>query len=315
VTTALALLAFATLLTTVGAPLLRRAGWVDRAPRLGIVAWQALTTSITLAVALAGVTMVIPAPRLGNSLSEIVMACLMYLQGQFTTVGGAATVITGTALTLAVTARAAFSAGATLVTARAQRRLQANMITLVARRDERLDALIVDHRDAAVFCLPGRKGHIVLTSATLAALDEAELQAVLAHERAHLQGRHHLVLAGGQALARAFGFVPAFRHADEEITRLVEMVADDVAARRHCRRTIASAVVAMAGSTAPQAALGMGGAAIAFARVSRLVEPTRPLGALRAAAIIAAVTVLVALPLGMALAPALAAIGVNCCLV
>ena len=45
--------------------------------------------------------------------------------------------------------------------------------------------------------------------------------AVLAHEQAHLRGRHHLVLAAGRILRRAFPWVPAFRWAYEEVTRLV----------------------------------------------------------------------------------------------
>lgn len=310
-TAALTLLTIATALATVIGPLLRRARWVDRAPRLGIAAWQALSASIVTAVALAGVTMVIPAPRLGDNLGEIIAACLLYVQARLTTPGGAAMVVIGTSLALAVPARVAFAAATTLLAARSQRRAQANMITLAARHDARLGAFIVDHHEAAAFCLPGRDRQIVLTSAALAVLDAAQLQAVLAHERAHLRGRHHLVLACGRALVRGFGFVPVFRHADAEISRLVEMVADDVAAQHgHGRRTIAAAVVAMAEGATPQATLGMGGVTIAFARVSRLVEPTRPLGALRTAAVL---SLLLALPVTLALTPVLAAFGVNCC--
>ncbi|MYS19108.1 M48 family metalloprotease, partial [Streptomyces sp. SID4948] len=47
------------------------------------------------------------------------------------------------------------------------------------------------------YALPGRRGRpgrIVVTSGMLRALDPAEREALLAHERAHLSGRHHLFL-------------------------------------------------------------------------------------------------------------------------
>ncbi|MEU4721305.1 hypothetical protein AB0G06_16920 [Nonomuraea dietziae] len=43
------------------------------------------------------------------------------------------------------------------------------------------------------------------------------------------------VLAAGEAFARAFPFVPLFDVARREVARLIELRADDVAARRHPR--------------------------------------------------------------------------------
>ncbi len=53
-------------------------------------------------------------------------------------------------------------------------------------------AVVLDDPRPAAYCVPGRPGTIVLTSGALAVLDPAQLAAVLAHERAHLAGRHHL---------------------------------------------------------------------------------------------------------------------------
>jgi Zn-dependent protease with chaperone function len=47
---------------------------------------------------------------------------------------------------------------------------------------------IIDGDRPTVYCLPGRR-RIMLTTGALTRLDDGELDAVLAHERAHLSGR------------------------------------------------------------------------------------------------------------------------------
>jgi Zn-dependent protease with chaperone function len=67
---------------------------------------------------------------------------------------------------------------------------------------------VIDHEAPAVYCLPGRHGRVVVATAALRALDDERLAAVLAHERAHLRQRHHLLRATAEALAVALPFVP-----------------------------------------------------------------------------------------------------------
>src|SRR5260370_1182733 len=62
-------------------------------------------------------------------------------------------------------------------------------------------AVVLDAAQRVAYCVPGRRPTIVVTSAALAVLDPAQLPAVLAHERAHLAGRHHLLIALTRALA------------------------------------------------------------------------------------------------------------------
>ncbi|MGI8448167.1 MAG: M48 family metalloprotease [Streptosporangiaceae bacterium] len=52
--------------------------------------------------------------------------------------------------------------------------------------------LLEDDRPA-VYCVPARR-RIVFTTGALRRLDSPQLDAVLAHERAHLAGRRHLVI-------------------------------------------------------------------------------------------------------------------------
>lgn len=79
------------------------------------------------------------------------------------------------------------------------------------------------------YCLPGRRPRLVLTSAVLARLQPAALDAVVAHERAHLSQRHHLVLLPFAAWHAALPFLPAARTARASVALLVEALADDTA--------------------------------------------------------------------------------------
>lgn len=117
---------------------------------------------------------------------------------------------------------------------------------------------MVDYDERLAYCLPGRKGHAVITTGALASLAPEQVAAVLAHEQAHLRGRHHLVLAAAEALALAFPRLPLFEQARIEVARLVELLADDVAARRHPRIHIAAALIRLATGRVPAFALGAG---------------------------------------------------------
>lgn len=301
--TPIALGAFALLLAALGPALLRRSQWPSRAPRLGILAWQALTASVVLALFLAGATLALPAVPLSADLSELISGCTEALRAQYSTPGGAALGGTGALLAMGLVARCGYCLIADLLASRRQRRQHLSALTLVGRRQTNCDALVVDSHAVAAYCLPGRRREVVVTSAVLAILDDAELAAVLAHERAHLRGRHGLVLSVASALERAFPRVPVFRHARGEVTRLVEMAADDVAVGRGDRLTVATAVVRLAEASTPPATLAAGGST-AMTRVRRLVAPARPLGTMRSMIMTLAAASILAVPVAIVAAPA-----------
>ena len=156
-------------------------------------------------------------------------------------------------------------------------------------------AVVLDAAPRLAYCLPGRPATIVLSSGALAVLDPAQLTAVLAHERAHLAGRHHLLLSLTRGLGASFPAVPLFTRGPGEVARLTEMCADDAAARRAGRRTLVGALLAMGTGTAvPAAALAATGCATA-ARVQRLVEPPRRARRARCVLALMTVTLLLAL--------------------
>ncbi|MGK5681187.1 M56 family metallopeptidase [Actinoplanes sp. URMC 104] len=109
-------------------------------------------------------------------------------------------------------------------------------------RDGRV--VLLDDDRAEAFAVPGADGRIVVTTGMRAALDDGQYAALLAHERAHLEQRHHrLVLIARLAAA----VHPVFRLLDRQVDLLVECAADErAAAEVHDRRTVARAIAAAA---------------------------------------------------------------------
>ncbi|MQA26418.1 MAG: M48 family metalloprotease [Micromonosporaceae bacterium] len=301
------LLAYALLTATLGAWWLRRAAWPQHAPRLGVAVWQALSVSTALSVVLASLVVTIPRGAVGAGFAELLRACVWALRAEYGAVGGPLMGAAGAAVGGGVAARAAYCLIRESAAAVRERRRHAALLAPVARLDTRLRALVVPCEAAAAYCLPGGHGRIVLTTGALDVLDPGQLTGVLAHERAHLRGRHHLAVGVAVALARAFPGVPVFRHAADQIPQLLEMLADDAAVRHGDRGAHAAALVALAArGGAPARALAAGGPE-ALARVRRLVAPRRPFGPVRRAAALIGVVALIALPIVVAAAPALAA--------
>ena len=127
------------------------------------------------------------------------------------------------------------------------------------------------------FAVPGRPGRILVTRGLLAMLDGDERRVVLAHERAHLHGRHHWLRSATELCAAVNPLLIPVR---EAVAFLVERCADEHAATvTGSRELVARALTkaAMAGGASGWAA------ALAFmncgvsARVAALrAEPPRP---------------------------------------
>lgn len=303
-TAPITLFVFALVTAVLGPRLLRRLDWPSRAPRLGILAWQALSASVLLAVVFAGLSLAVPAIPWTTDLAALIESCAMALRAQYSTPGGVAVSATGAVLAFTVIGRCGFCLFRGLLSGRRTKKVQLDALVMVAQHHQGSEALVVDHPSAAAYCLPGRHRTVVFTTAALEALDEDQFAAVLAHERAHLQGNHHLVLAAADALRRAFPRLAAFRIAHTEMIALVEMLADDTAVQSSPRLTVATALVRLAErGAAPAAALAAGGDT-ALVRVRRLVAPANPLGPVRTMVTGMAAAAVIVLPLVILAAPA-----------
>lgn len=255
------------------APWLSRAAWPLRAPRAGIAAWLAASLSVVVGLALAGLVLAVPCAQLSTD-PAMLRTCLSLLRAQYSAPGGAVAGVAGGLLTAAVLGRVAWCYGSAFLAARRRRASHDDVLAVIARPGPSADVHVIDSDRPAVYCLPGRR-RIVLTTGALSRLDRGQLDAVLAHERAHLSGRHHLVLAVAESLRRAFPGVGFFAVAAQQVAYLVEVAADDAAARRAPRLTVASALLAVASAGTPAGALGAGGSAAAR-RIQRLIDPPPP---------------------------------------
>jgi Zn-dependent protease with chaperone function len=246
------------------APLALRGRWAGRSPRLAITLWLALPVSWVTAVVMAILAVATPSllawagPGRGRALAG--------LPGP----GQTLTAVAGLALAAAVLLRTGWCLGGHLRSRWRRSRDHDALIALAGRPGPARDVAILDQEMPAAYCLTSGRSRIVVSAGALAALTPEQIQAVLAHERAHLRGRHHAVLALACGLARAFPVVPLLAQAEVQLGGLAEMAADDAAARSHRRDDLAAALVLLAGAGPLPAALTAGGPA-AMARLERLL--------------------------------------------
>ena len=310
---ALALIGYAGLLATLGARWLERAGWTGRAPRLGILAWQAASASVLGAAVLGGLALTVSTTPLSGNLAGWLRSCVMALRAQYATPGGAAAGASGVVLALAVLARVGWCAAATVRSAAHARARQRESLAVLGRAAAGLGGVtVVDSPLPVAYCLPGRDRRVVVSNSALESLSAGQLRAVLAHERAHLSARHDLANAVAGALARAFPRLAVFRAGATQIARLAEMSADDAAARSTHRLDVAEALLALADGRTPAAALGAGGPG-AGERVRRLIAAPAPLGRARRWATAGLTASVLLTPLLLIAAPAAVAAHLNYC--
>ena len=309
-TIAAVLLGYAACVGTLGARVLSRAGWMARAPLLGIVTYLAAGWSVLAAAGLAGVTLAVHATALGGGLSNLIGACVLRLRAMYATPGGASIAGLGLIMAGAVMARTALTTVSHLHAAGRQARRHAQTARLVGHPEPALGAVLVEHPEPAAYCVAGRRPTVILTTGAVAALDPAQLRAVLAHERAHLAGRHHRLLAMARIAGQVLPFLPLMRDADAQVARLVELHADDAATRASDPRSLATALVVLATGTSPEPALAAA-ATDAVQRIHRLLGPAEPLGWARRQLLRATAAALALAPVLLAMAPAAAALALG----
>jgi Zn-dependent protease with chaperone function len=282
---AAALIVYAVVVAAAGARWMPRASWPLRAPRVGITAWQAASSSVAASAIAAGLILAIPCARISSD-PAVWSACLSLMRAQYATWQGAVAGLAGAGLALGIIGRIAMCASLAIAGNRRQRARHDDALTVIARPGPAPDVRIIDDDRSAVYCIPGH-GRIVLTTGALQCLDSLQLDAVLAHERAHLSGRHHLVVTFASALRDAFPVIAFFSLAARQVSDLVEVAADDAATRKSHRLALAGALLAVAAARVPAGALGAGGSAAAR-RIRRLIDPPHPAGRARLAFISAA---------------------------
>ena len=167
--------------------------------------------------------------------------------------------VAGTAAALLLTAVAV----AVAVVVRVRARALAESYRRAARMAPGGRVVVVPGRAIEAYALPGSPGRIVVSGGLLEVLDDRGRAALLAHERAHLDGQHHLFTTVAHLAAAANPLLlPVARAVDYTVERWAD---ERAAAITGDRRLVASTIgqVALLGTARPArlraAALGITG--------------------------------------------------------
>lgn len=235
--TTLILSALAVLFSGPVPALLARTGRLRTVPRAAMTLWQAVALAAVLSALGAGLSLVTSGVDSTRGPLRYVIAAVALL------------------LTATVVGRLLMSGHLVGTQLRTTRRRHRELVDLVSSRDVGMNVLEGEHPMA--YCLPGiGRSRVVVTAGTLGRLSEQEMTAVLAHERAHLNARHDLVLEAFTVVHAAFPRGVSSAAALAEVRLLVEILADCAARRRTGRVPLARALVALADGPVPDAGLG-----------------------------------------------------------
>lgn len=248
--------------------------WPTRAPATALQLWQA--SLFTGLLALLGAGALLGLRPLDADVPHAVLAAvdgrLPLRAGTFLGAVSSAALILTVAVALAVLVESVQELRHT----RWRRSRQRTLLDLVAtRHPEWPGVTVLEHPVPVAYSFPGRPPRVVLSRGVFAELTPAQIRAVLAHEQAHLQQRHHIV-ALPFAVARR-SRVRRARRAYEEVAGLLEMCADDAVRRQHGDWALMSALVHMteaaSGFRAPPGSLAAADRRCVD-RVWRLVDAT-----------------------------------------
>ncbi|WP_455353966.1 M56 family metallopeptidase [Streptomyces sp. SYSU K217416] len=306
-----ALLLLGAVAAVVAPRLLARADWPEREPVVALWVWQCVVAGVLLSFALsmtlsaAAAWQVVRGRVFAHAPSGVVDAYALGMGGPWAA-GTAVLLAGGAAWTAAMLTREIRRTRARRRQGRRELLVRAPLLPGEEPGPERLVVLEGARPDA--WWLPGAAPRLVITTGALQRLKGRQLDAVLAHEQGHAAARHDWLLHCSAALATGFPQVPVFAAFRDEMHRLVELAADDVASRRFGRLTIALALVELnedrgvfGPCPTPQAQVPQ--------RVHRLLAAAPRLTAGRRLRLTAAAALVPVVPLLVAFLPGLSALG------
>lgn len=215
-------------------------------PRLLIVGWLASMAAFEFLLLSAAVVVAWPDHAPAEGLADLWIQCLSSAQHSMApwvtqiAAGGAAVL-------------AAYVLGRVTSVGRQQHRTRAkvrgyhdDVLTVIARTTREpgssYPVLWLDHPLPFAYSIAGDPGLVVATEGLNTCLTPTQTAAVLEHERAHLHGRHHRILAISTLLSRTLPHVPLLARAPAALTMLAELDADHVAARTTSPAIVRSAL-------------------------------------------------------------------------
>ena len=234
---------------------LARAKWPATTPVLALGLWQ----SIALAggISMIGSLLLFGLQPFGDDLTDRATAAAgSVFHGPLPS---GVTLLNAFALSAAVllTAHLVLNLALTSVRSRRQRHRHSELLALLSSPMPNAPSTrIIDHPAPAAYCLPGAQSVTVLSEGMIALLSAEQLDAVVAHERAHLRQKHHLLLDAFRSWKRALPWFPIATRAQDAVALLVEMLADDSARRAAGDAVLADAIRVVDSTGSAGAVLG-----------------------------------------------------------
>lgn len=311
------LLATALVATAIAGPMLVRAAAAAlmRVPRAAValllgagVLWLFAGAALSLMLAwLVTGPAVLPAKIAG-----VCQRCLA-AASPFSSIGMIDTVVPAALLILLPAAGLAALVGTAAFRGLRRRRATAAAASDVAGRTEPAiirgyAVLLTSDPQPSAYSLPRRHGGIVVSRGLISLLQPDELAAVLAHEREHVRGHHHLARAVLDVLVAPLRWLPLMSAIRNAVPHYLEIAADDAAQRHAGTTALASALLKLGGpytaAVAPESATaGVILHAAGPDRIGHLISPPRigpaiaPIAALGATAVgFAVLTAMVHVP-------------------
>ncbi|MFF8868381.1 M56 family metallopeptidase [Streptomyces sp. NPDC015139] len=226
---------------------LNRATWPEQSPVLGLWVWQCLVATALLScltalvLGMAAIFRTVRDHLFGSAPPGVVAAYQLSSAPAW-----------ATALILLMAAGAAWSAAVLVGQLRAVCRARTAARARMRERAPELPAglpasrgplLVLEEEYPDAWWMPGSPSRLIVTTEALRRLTDRQLDAVLTHERGHARARHDWLRHLSAALAGGFPKVPLFTHFCEQTHRLVELAADDTAARQCGHVTTALALI------------------------------------------------------------------------
>lgn len=292
---------------------LSRAAWPARAPFAAMVLWQAI--ALAGGLSMIGAMLCYGLVPLGDNLPSGLRGLVRVFLGResLDTVG----VLHAFALSAAalLSAHLVFTLWLTYFRIQRQRNRHRDLLQLLSSPSaDTPGTLVINHQAPVAYCLPGGSRSVtVLSEGLLQLLSPDELRAVLLHEQTHLAQRHHLLLWAFAAWRSALPWLPTSKLAQQAVSSLIEIMADDVALRSVDKSTLVTAIALVASGSAqlPADTLMADNAAqidtptTTSARLGKLLTPAPALAPARQVLVIAGALLLLAIPTALLLVPGL----------
>lgn len=257
---------------------LRRLNRSVRDPKAAMIWWLVSIVGVLATFAIGARLLVTPADQQTGTVAHLAHTCWAALRHgrlpQLDEAVGVTTGVVGLAVLFVVFIRFAFATARTMRSQRRVHHAHLNVLAIIGKTKVTSTAVLwVEGEHPFAYSVDGRPG-VVVASTELRRLPRQQIAAVLCHERAHLRGRHHLLVVLTEALATALPFVPLFRHAPAAMRLHVEFAADAAAVRRYGSATVRAALLALTSGQEPDHALGMAANDITL-RLNRIDTPPR----------------------------------------